>query len=98
MFLIYFIIILLILYFIYLIIRFSGTAKSEYNLQYFRDNEYIKYPVIIVGYLQHRKIKTEHFIATALDFVQKGYIKLEKSENEQDYLFTIIKEIKATNR
>ena len=91
-----FLILLLILYFIYLLMKFSGTEKNEYNVKYFRDNEYIKYPAIIVGYLQCKKVKTEHFIATALDFVRKGFIKIEKIENGQDYIFTIIKSIKAS--
>lgn len=41
MFLSYIIIILLIIYFVYLIIKYSGMDKPEYNLQYFRDKEYI---------------------------------------------------------
>lgn len=97
MFLVFIIILLLIIYFIYLIVKFSGTEKPEYNLQYFRDKEHIKYPAIIVGYLDNKTITDNHFIATILDFVCKGYVKLEQSTNNADYIFTIIKKIKATD-
>ncbi len=88
--------IILIFYFIYLLIKFSGTEKPEFNINYFRDKEYIKYPPIIVGYLYNKKVKEEYFIATILDFVCKGYIKLEKSANEKDYIFTVLKKIKTS--
>ena len=93
---IYFIIFVLILYFIYLLIKYSGTEKPEYTLQYFRDNEYIKYSPIIVGYLNKGKVEEEHFIATVLDFVTKGYIKVDKTDDNKDYIFTIIKNIEAS--
>lgn len=96
MFLIYAIILLLIIYFIYLIIKYSGMEKPEYNLQYFRDKEHIKYPTIVVGYLDNKSVKDEHFTATVLDFVCKGFVKVEQSENKTDYIFTIIKRIEAT--
>ena len=92
----YVIIFFLIIYLIYLIVKYSGTEKPEYNLQYFRDKEHIKYPPIIVGYLNNKTIKAEHFIATALDFVCKGYIDVEKSNDGTDYIFTITKNIKAS--
>lgn len=97
MFLSYIIIILLIIYLVYLIIKYSGMYKPEYNLQYFRDKEYIKYPIIVVAYLNNKSIKNEHFIATVLDFVCKGFIKVEQSKNKTDYIFTIVRSIKATN-
>ena len=84
----------LIIYFVYLIIKYSGTEKPKYNLQYYRDKEHIKYPAIIVGYLDNKTIKVEHFIATALDFVCKRYVEVKESS---DYIFTIIKDIKASN-
>ena len=90
-------ILFLIIYFIYLIIKFSGTEKPNYNLQYFRDKEHIKYPAIIVGYLDNKTIKVEHFIATALEFVCKRYIDVRESEDGTDYIFTITKNIKASN-
>ena len=93
----YGIILFLIIYFIYLIVKYSGTEKPEYNLQYFRDKEHIKYPAIIVGYLDNKTIKVEHFIATALDFVCKRYIDVRESEDGTDYIFTIAKDIKASN-
>ena len=62
----YGIILFLIVYFIYLIVKYSGTEKPEYNLQYFRDKEHIKYPAIIVGYLDNKTIKVEHFKKMAL--------------------------------
>lgn len=93
---IYFIIFVLILYFIYLLIKYSGTEKPEYTLQYFRDNEYIKYSPIIVGYLNKGKVEEEHFIATVLDFVTKGYINVDKTDDNKDYIFTIIKNIEAS--
>ena len=93
----YGIVLFLIIYFVYLIVKYSGTEKPEYNLQYFRDKEYIKYPAIIVGYLDNKTIKVEHFIATALDFVCKRYIAITKSRDGTDYIFTIIKDIKASN-
>lgn len=96
MFLNYAIILLLIIYFVYLMIKYSGMEKPEYNLQYFRDKEYIKYPTIVVGYLDSKSIKDEHFVATVLDFVCKGFVKVEQSKNKTDYLFTIIKSIKET--
>lgn len=71
--------------------------KPEYNLQYFRDKEYIKYPILVTGYLNNKSIKSKHFIATVLDFVSKGFIKVEQSKNKTDYIFTIVKKIKATN-
>ncbi len=97
MFLSYIIIMVLIIYFVYLVIKYSGMDKPEYNLQYFRDKEYIKYPIIIVGYLNNKSIKCEHFIATVLDFVCKGFIKVEPSTNKTDYIFTIVRNIKATD-
>ena len=97
MFVSYIIILLLIIYFAYLMIKYSGMEKPEYNLQYYRDKEYIKYPTIVVGYLDNKSIKAEHFIATVLDFVCKGFVKVEQSQNKTDYIFTIIKSIKATN-
>lgn len=93
----YGIILFLIVYFIYLIVKYSGTEKPEYNLQYFRDKEHIKYPAIIVGYLDNKTIKVEHFIATALDFVCKRYVEVRETEDGTDYIFTIIKDIKASN-
>ena len=96
MFFYYIIILLLIIYFIYLVIKYSGMEKPEYNLQYFRDKEHIKYPIIVVGYLDNKSIKAEHFIATVLDFVCKGFVKVEQSKDKTDYIFTIIKGIKAT--
>lgn len=97
MFLNYIIILLLTIYLVYLIIKYSGMEKPEYNLQYFRDKEYIKYPTIVAGYLNNKSIKTEHFIATVLDFVCKGFVKIQPSKDKTDYIFTIIKSIKATN-
>ena len=94
---VYVIILFLIIYFIYLIIKFSGTEKPNYNLQYFRDKEHIKYPAIIVGYLDNKTIKVEHFIATALEFVCKRYIDVRESEDGTDYIFMITKNIKASN-
>ena len=87
----------LIIYFVYLIIKFSGTEKPKYDLQYFRDKEHIKYPAIIVGYLDNKTIKVEHFIATALDFVCKRYVEVKESRDGNDYIFTITKDIKASN-
>ena len=97
MFILYGIILFLIIYFIYLILKYSGTEKPEYNLQYFRDFENIKYPAIVVGYLNNKSVKEEHFIATALDFARQGYIKIEQSPDKSDYIFTIVKRINATN-
>lgn len=94
---IYIIILLLFSYFVYLVVKYSGTEKPKYELQYFRDAEYIKYPPIIAGYLDKRKVKEEHFIATALDFVTKGYIKIEKTKDNMDCVFTIIKKIEASD-
>lgn len=91
----YTIVLLLIIYFVYLIMKYSGMEKPEYNLQYFRDKECILYPAIVVGYLGNKSIKDEHFVATVLDFVCKGFVKVEQSKN--DYIFTIIKRINATN-
>lgn len=71
--------------------------KPEYNLQYFRDKESIEYPTMVVGYLASKTIKEEHFIATVLDFVCKGFIKVERLEDNSDYIFTIIRRIKATD-
>lgn len=96
MLLIYIMFFLLLGYLIYLIVTYSGSEKPEYTLQYFRDKEFIKYPAIIIGYLNNKTIKPQHFIATALDFVCKGYIKLEKVADSKDYVFTILQEIKAT--
>lgn len=93
---IYCIILFLILYFIYLISKYSGTEEPTYSLQYFRDFKNIKYPTIVVGYLNDKTVKSEHFIATALDFACQGYIKVEQLEDKSDYIFTIIKNIKAT--
>lgn len=86
----------LFLYFIALILKYSGTEKPTFELEFYRDKENIKYPPIIAGYLYNGKIEKQHFIATVLDFVAKGYIKLEKSKDNSDYFFTIIKNIKAT--
>lgn len=97
MFIIYGIILFLSLYFICLVVKYSGTEEPEYDLPYFRDKEHIKYPAIIVGYLNNKTIKQEHFIATALDFVCKGYITVERTEDESDYIFTIVKKIEATD-
>lgn len=96
MFLFLAIILILIIYFIYLIIKYSGMEKPEFDLQYFRDKNVIKYPMIIVGYLNKMSIKDEHFIATALDFVCKGFITLEPLPDKSDYIFTIIKNISAS--
>lgn len=92
-----FIILILIIYFFYLLIKYSGMEKPEYNLQYFRDKESIEYPTMVVGYLASKTIKEEHFIATVLDFVCKGFIKVERLEDNSDYIFTIIRRIKATD-
>lgn len=97
MLILYGIILCLIIYIIYLIVKYSGTEKSEYNLQYFRNKENIKYPALIVGYLDNKTIKVEHFIATVLDFVCKKYIDVTKSRDGSDYIFTIKKNIKASN-
>ena len=91
MLILYGIILCLIIYIIYLIVKYSGTEKSEYNLQYFRNKEHIKYPALIVGYLDNKTIKVEHFIATVLDFVCKKYIDVTKSRDGSDYIFTIKK-------
>lgn len=91
------IILILIIYFIYLVIKYSGMENPEYNLQYFRDNECIKYPALVAGYLDKKSIKDEHFIATVLDFVCKDFVKVEQSKDKTDYIFTIVKSIKATN-
>ena len=96
MLIIYGIIVFLLIYFIYLIVKYSGIEKPEYTLQYFRDYENVKYPTIVVGFLNNKTIKEEHFIATALDFARQGYIRVEKNKSETDYIFTIIKKIKAT--
>lgn len=90
----YIIILFLIIYFVSLIIKYSGSEKPEYNLEYFRDKDFIKYPPIVVGYLNKKVIKVEHYLATALDFVCKGYISLKKSNN--DYIFTITKCIQGS--
>ena len=84
------------MYFIYLILEYSGTDESIYTLQYFRDFKNIKYPTIVIGYLNSKTVKVEHFIATALDFVCQGYIKLEQLGDKTDYIFTIVKNIEAT--
>ena len=97
MLILYGIILCLIIYIIYLIVKYSGTEKSEYSLQYFRNKENIKYPALIVGYLDNKTIKVEHFIATVLDFVCKKYIDVTKSRDGSDYIFTIKKNIKASN-
>ena len=81
----------LIIYFVYLIIKYSGTEKPKYNLQYYRDKEHIKYPAIIVGYLDNKTIKVEHFIATALDFVCKRYVEVKESRDGKTY--TIIQKL-----
>lgn len=94
---IYCIIFSLLLYFIYLLIQYSGREKPEFQLQYFRDNEYIKYPPIIAGYLNDRRVIERHFIATILDFVLKGYIKIESTKDNMDYIFTIINKIEASD-
>ena len=87
------IIIGLLIYFSYLLSKYSGRENPEYKLEYFRDEEYIKYLPIIVGFLGKRKVKEEDFIATVLDFVIKGDISMEKTIDD-DYIFTIIREIK----
>lgn len=93
----YFIILGLLIYFIYLLIKYSGSEKPEYELTYFRDKEFIKYPPIVVGYLNNKKITEEQFIATALDFVLKGNIELMQNENKTDYIFQIVKKIDASD-
>ena len=93
---IYCIILFLISYLIYLIIKYSGSEKPQYTLQYFRDKEFIKYPPIIAGFLNKMKISESHFVATALYLIVKGYINLEKTVDNTDYIFTIVKKIKAS--
>ena len=87
----------LFLYFISLILKYSGTERPTYKLEFYRDKENIKYPPIIAGYLYNGKIEKQHFLATVLDFVAKGYIKLERNNDNSDYIFTILKNIKATD-
>jgi len=84
------------MYLFFIIAKYSGTEKPDYKLEYYRDKENIKYPPIIAGYLINKEIKQQHFIATVLDFVAKGYIKLEPSSDKSDYIFTIVKNIRAT--
>lgn len=96
MFFIYTIMVILSMYLIFLLLKYSGSEKPEYKLDYFRDKEFIKYPPIIAGYLMKKKVKQEHFIATVLDFVCKGNIKLEKTI-DGDWLFTILKNIQASD-
>lgn len=61
MFIIYGIALFLIIYFIYLIMKYSGAEKSKYNLQYFRDFETIKYPTIVIGYLNDKRINEVYY-------------------------------------
>ena len=56
MLIIYGIIVFLLIYFIYLIVKYSGIEKPEYTLQYFRDFENVKYPTIVVGFLNNKTI------------------------------------------
>lgn len=92
MILIYMIILILIIYGVSIFIKYAGMEKPEYSLKYFRDEEYIKYPVLVIGFLDRKKVEEKHFVATVLDFVSRGYIKVEKNLN--DYEFTVIKQIK----
>lgn len=88
------IIIALFIYFLYILNKYAGSEKAEYQLEYFRDKEYIKYSPMIVGFLGKRKIKEQDFVATVLDYVIKGDILMKKTE-DGDYIFTIEKQIKG---
>ena len=88
------IIIGLLIYFSYLLSKYSGRENPEYRLEYFRDEENIEYSPIIVGFLGKRKVGEKDFIATVLDFVIKGDISMKKTI-DNDYIFTIIREIKG---
>ena len=88
------IIIALFIYFLYILNKYAGSEKADYQLEYFRDKEYIKYSPMIAGFLGKRKIKEQDFVATVLDYVIKGDILMKKTE-DGDYIFTIEKQIKG---
>lgn len=94
---IYCIIFILLVYFCFLLYKYSGMEKPEFDLEYFRDSKNIAYSPIIAGYLNKKTIKIEHFIATVLDFVIKGYIEMYGPSENSDYIFTINKTLEGTD-
>jgi uncharacterized membrane protein len=91
-FIIYIFPIIVLVYLIYIISKYSGTEPYNkiYN-EYYRDKNFTEYSPVVWGYILNKKFKTETIISTILLYVKKGYISMNKIGN--DYEFKIIKTI-----
>lgn len=95
-FLIYIFPMIVILYIIHIISKYSGTEQYEkVYMEYYRDKNFTEYSPIVWSYIVDKKFKKQSIIATVLLYVQKGYISITKKNN--DYEFKIIKTIKDVN-
>ncbi len=94
--LIYILPIIVIIYIVYIIVKYTGIEKYEKtHIEYYRDRNFTELPPLAWSYIIDKKFKKESIIATILLYVKKGHIMMTKKNKE--YEFKIVKSIDEIN-